>query len=398
MLNAIQKKKVVLAYSGGLDTTVIAHWLIAQGFSVIGFLADLGQQVEDLDVIRERAKKTGLTKFIAKDLKKEFFYDFVLPFLHSAARYENYYLLGTSVARPLIAKGQIETAKKEHAEFLSHGATGKGNDQVRFELTYQALAPQLGKIIPWREPAFYKVLGGRKEMLEYAKKHRLPVKASKSKPWSSDENMLHISYEAGVLEDPWRTPPEDMYELTVSPEKAPNKMTVISIDLRKGVPVALNGRKMDPVKIFLKLNDLGGANGIGRVDLVENRFIGMKSRGVYETPGGTVLWHALRAVESLTVPKDETHARDRVGAEYAELTYNGFWYGRRRIALAKQIDRLRQKVTGTARLGLYKGNVILLGRKAPRTLYDTAAVTFEKDGVYRPSAATQFIRRQWRKL
>ena len=394
----MQSKKIVLAYSGGLDTTVIAHFLIQRGFKVIGFLANLGQKVEDLDVIRERAKKTGLTKFVAQNLEKEFLHDFILPTFWAAAKYENYYLLGTSVARPLIAKAQVALAKKEKAEFLSHGATGKGNDQVRFELTYHALAPKLQKWIPWREPSFYKILGGRKEMLDYARKNKLPVKASKSKPWSSDENLLHISYEAGILEDPNRVPPEEMFELTVSPQKAPNKVQKIELEFSHGVPVKLNGRKMGALQIFKKLNELGGKNGIGRVDLVENRFIGMKSRGVYETPGGTILFDALRAVESLTVPKDELHARDRISAEYAELVYNGFWYSRRRTALAKQVEKLRQKVTGKVRLGLYKGNVQVLGREAAKTLYDEKIVTFETDGIYEPAKATRFIRANFKKL
>jgi argininosuccinate synthase len=391
-------KKIVLAYSGGLDTTVIAHFLIQKGFEVIGFLADLGQGVENLDEIREKAKKTGLTKFIARDLQKEFLMDFVLPTQWAAAKYENYYLLGTSVARPLIAKAQVEIAKKEKAEFLSHGSTGKGNDQVRFELTYHALAPKLQTWIPWREPSFYKILGGRKEMLDYAKKFDLPVKATKSKPWSSDENLLHISYEAGILENPNRTPPENMFELTTSPQKAPDKTTKIEIEFREGIPTKLNGKKMSALAIFKKLNFLGGANGIGRVDLVENRFIGMKSRGVYETPGGTVLFDALRAVESLTIPKDELHARDRISAEYAELVYNGFWYSRRRKVLAVQVDKLRKKVTGKVTLGLYKGNVIILGREAAKTLYDEKIVTFETDGIYEPAKATRFIRENFRKL
>ncbi len=391
-------KKIVLAYSGGLDTTVIAHFLIQRGFEVIGFLADLGQGVENLDEIREKAKKTGLTKFIARDLQKEFLMDFVLPTQWAAAKYENYYLLGTSVARPLIAKAQVEIAKKEKAEFLSHGSTGKGNDQVRFELTYHALAPKLQTWIPWREPSFYKILGGRKEMLDYAKKFDLPVKATKSKPWSSDENLLHISYEAGILENPNRTPPENMFELTTSPQKAPDKTTKIEIEFREGIPTKLNGKKMSALAIFKKLNFLGGANGIGRVDLVENRFIGMKSRGVYETPGGTVLFDALRAVESLTIPKDELHARDRISAEYAELVYNGFWYSRRRKVLAVQVDKLRKKVTGKVTLGLYKGNVIILGREAAKTLYDEKIVTFETDGIYEPAKATRFIRENFRKL
>ncbi|MCF7845691.1 MAG: argininosuccinate synthase [Candidatus Peribacteraceae bacterium] len=394
----MQSKKIVLAYSGGLDTTVIAHFLIQRGFEVIGFMADLGQKVEDLSLIRERAKKTGLKKFVALNLQKEFLYDFILPIQWAAAKYENYYLLGTSVARPLIAKAQVDLAKREGAEFLSHGATGKGNDQVRFELTYHALAPKLQTWIPWREPSFYKILGGRNLMLDYAKQYGLPVKASKSKPWSSDENLLHISYEAGILENPNHVPPEAMFELTVSPEKAPNKTTKIELEFVKGVPVKLDGKKMDALAIFKKLNELGGKNGIGRVDLVENRFIGMKSRGVYETPGGTILFDALRAVESLTVPKDELHARDRISAEYSELVYNGFWYSRRREALAKMVDKLRQKVTGKVRLGLYKGNVTILGREAAKTLYDEKIVTFEKDGIYEPAKATKFIRANFKKL
>ncbi len=391
-------KKIVLAYSGGLDTTVIAHFLIQNGFEVIGFLADLGQKVEDLSVIRERAKKTGITKFVAQNLQKEFLMDFILPLQWAAAKYENYYLLGTSVARPLIAKAQVEVAKKEGAQFLSHGATGKGNDQVRFELTYHALAPKLKTYIPWREKAFYKVLGGRQEMIAYAQKNNLPIKASKSKPWSSDENMLHISYEAGILENPNRVPPAEMFELTVSPEKAPDKTTQLELEFAKGIPTKLNGKKMDALAIFQKLNELGGQNGIGRVDLVENRFIGMKSRGVYETPGGTILFTALRAVESLTIPKDELHARDRISAEYAELVYNGFWFSRRRQALAKQVDKLRQKVTGKVKLGLYKGNVTILGREAAKTLYDEKIVTFETDGIYEPEKATRFIRANFKNL
>ena len=391
-------KKIILAYSGGLDTTVIAHFLISQGFEVTGFLADLGQKVEDLKIIRERAKKTGLKKFIAKNLQKEFLMDFILPVQWAAAKYENYYLLGTSVARPLIAKAQVEIAQKEKAQFLSHGATGKGNDQVRFELTYHALAPKLKAWIPWREKSFYATLGGRKEMLEYAQKHHLPVKASKSKPWSSDENMLHISYEAGILENPDSSPPESMFELTVSPQRAPDKVTKIEIEFLHGIPVKLNGKKMSPVTLFLELNKLGGANGIGRIDLVENRFIGMKSRGVYETPGGTILFDALRSVESLTIPKNELHARDQIAPEYAELVYNGFWYSKRRKQLAAQIEKLRQKITGNVKLGLYKGNIIILGRKSPRTLYDEKIVTFETDGIYEPQKATRFVRNQFGKL
>jgi argininosuccinate synthase len=391
-------KKIVLAYSGGLDTTVIAHFLVQRGFEVIGFLADLGQAVEDLNIIRERAQKTGIKKFVAKNLQQDFFANFVLPTLWSAARYENYYLLGTAVSRPLIAKVQVEVAKKEQAEFLSHGSTGKGNDQIRFELTWRALARDLKKWIPWREPSFYEKFGGRREMIAYAKKFNLPVKATVDKPWSSDENLLHISYEAGILEDPNSAPPEKMFEFSMSPKAAPDRVEKIELEFSRGVPVKLNGEKMLPLTIFKKLNELGGKNGIGRVDLVENRFIGMKSRGVYETPGGTILWQALRAVESLTLSAKEAHTRDRMAPEFAELVYNGFWFSRRAQKLIADLKKLAIKITGKISLGLYKGNVLILGRVAKKSLYSEKVVTFEKQGIYRPKEATKFITRQFKKL
>lgn len=391
-------KKIVLAFSGGLDTTVIAHFLIQRGFTVIGFLANLGQTIEDLTVIQQNAQKIGLTKLVAQDLQQEFLHDFVLPGLTSAARYENYYLLGTALARPLIAQAQVKLARKLGAEFLAHGATGKGNDQIRFELTWHALNPSVKKWIPWREPDFYQKFGGRREMLAYARKFKLPVKASKSKPWSSDENLLHISFEAGVLEDLTRIPPTTMFELTKDPLKAPNKVTKIKLDFECGLPSKLNGKKLPTLTIFKQLNRLGGLNAIGRVDLVENRFLGLKSRGIYETPGGTILWHALRLLESLTIPAQEIHARDRSAPEFAELIYNGFWFSKRAQTLLKQIKKLQQKITGAVELGLYKGNVIPLKRSAPNSLYDAVQTTFESDGIYRPTQATKFIQRQLKNL
>lgn len=391
-------KKIVLAYSGGLDTTVIAHFLIQRGFQVIGFLADLGQPVEDLKLLQTRARQTGLTKCVVQNLQKEFLQEFVLPGLTAAARYENYYLLGTALARPLIAKAQVNLAKKLQAGFLAHGATGKGNDQIRFELAWHALAPKLQKWIPWREPEFYRKFGGRREMLAYAKKFNLPVKASKNQPWSSDENLLHISFEAGVLEDPAKAPPAKMFALTVDPLAAPNRVTKIQLEFARGVPVRLNQKKLPALKIFQKLNQLGGQNAIGRIDLVENRFLGLKSRGVYETPGGTILWHALRALESLTLPAASMHARDRQAPEFAELVYNGFWFSRRLQEMLKEIQKIQQKITGEVTLGLYKGNVLLDQRKAPKSLYDPAQTTFESNGIYNPTKATKFIQQQCLKL
>jgi argininosuccinate synthase len=358
-------KKVVLAYSGGLDTSVIVRWLIEEyGCEVVCFAADLGQ-AEELDHLNEKAIDTGASKIYIEDLKEEFTRDFVFPMMRANAVYEGSYLLGTSIARPLISKEQIRIANKENADAVSHGATGKGNDQVRFELAYYALNPGIKVIAPWRDWD----LNSRESLIAYAKKHNIPVPVTKTKPYSSDRNLLHISFEGGVLEDPWAEAPEDMYVLSVSPEKAPNKPTYIEIDYEAGNAVAVNGEKMSPATLLTELNRLGGENGIGRVDLVENRYVGMKSRGVYETPGGTILHKAHRAVESLTI-----------------------WYAPERELLQKTIDDSQANVTGTARLKLYKGNCDVVGRKAEKSLFNEAFATFEADSVYNQKDAEGFIK------
>ncbi len=381
-------KKVVLAYSGGLDTSVIVRWIIeTYKCEVICFAADLGQG-EELKPLHKKAKAAGALKLVVKDLKEVFVKDYVFPMLRANAVYEGTYLLGTSIARPLIAKEQAAVAKKEKAEAVSHGATGKGNDQVRFELTYAALYPKLKCIAPWREWD----LNSRESLIAYARKWKIPVPVTKKKPWSMDRNLLHLSFEGGVLEDPWAAPPDDMFELTVSPKKAPDKETVITIDYRKGDPVAVNGKKMSPAKLLAHLNKLAGKNGIGRVDLVENRYVGMKARGVYETPGGTVLHVAHRAVESLTLDREVLHIRDSLISKYSELVYNGYWFSPEREALQALIDEAQKPVTGTVRLSLYKGNITVLGRKSKNSLFDKRFATFEADDVYDQSDAEGFIR------
>lgn len=383
-------KKVVLAYSGGLDTSVIIKWLIeTYKCKVIAFAADLGQK-EELDGLREKAINTGASKIYIEDLREEFVRDFVFPALRANAIYEGTYLLGTSLARPLIAKKQIEIAAKEKADAVSHGATGKGNDQVRFELTYMALNPAIRIIAAWKDENWY--FNSRKSMMDYCRKHNIPVSITKEKPYSSDRNLLHISHEGGILEEPWNEPPEDMFVLTVAPEKAPNKPTYVEIEFRKGNPVAVDGVKMTPARLLDHLNMIAGENGIGRVDMVENRFVGMKSRGVYETPGGTVLWAAHRAVETLTMDREVMLMRDSLIPKYAQLVYNGFWYSPEMRVLQSFIDETQQAVTGVARLKLYKGNCIVVGRKSPYSLYSEALATFEKDRVYDQKDATGFIR------
>ena len=380
--------KVVLAYSGGLDTSVIVRWLIEEyGCEVICFAADLGQG-EELDPLNKKAIETGASKIYIEDLKEEFARDFVFPMLRANAVYEGHYLLGTSIARPLISKEQIRIAQKEGADAVSHGATGKGNDQVRFELAYYALQPDIKVIAPWRDWD----LNSRESLIAYAKKHGIPVPVTKSKPWSSDRNLLHISFEGGVLEDPWAEAPEDMFVLSVSPEKAPDKPTYIEIDYEAGNAVAINGERMSPAGIMVELNRLGGENGIGRVDLVESRFVGMKSRGVYETPGGTILHEAHRAVESLTMDREVMHIRDSLIPKYAELVYNGYWYAPERELLQKLIDESQQTVNGTARLKLYKGNCAVVGRKAEKSLFSEEFATFEADSVYNQKDAEGFIK------
>ncbi len=381
-------KKVVLAYSGGLDTSVIIKWLIEHyGCEVIAFAADLGQG-EELAPLREKAIKTGASKIYIEDLKEEFVRDFVFPMLRANAVYEGSYLLGTSIARPLIAKQQIEIAAKEKADAVSHGATGKGNDQVRFELTYYSLQPGIRVIAPWREWDFK----SRSDLIAYAQKNGIPVPVTQAKPYSSDRNLLHISFEGGILEDPWSEPPADMFLLSKSPEAAPDKATVLEIEYEKGNPVAIDGQKFSPAKLLEKLNQIAGENGVGRVDLVENRYVGMKSRGVYETPGGTVLHLAHRAIESITLDREVLRIRDSLIPQYASQIYNGFWYAPERELLQKLIDEAQIQVSGVARLKLYKGNVTVLGRKSKQSLFSEDFATFEKDTVYNQKDAEGFIK------
>jgi argininosuccinate synthase len=386
-----QIKKVVLAYSGGLDTSVIVRWLVeTYGCEVICFAADVGQK-EELDGLKKKAIKTGASKIYIDDLTDEFARDFVFPALRANAIYEGTYLLGTSLARPLIAKRQIEIARIEKADAVCHGATGKGNDQVRFELTYLALEPHIRIIAAWKDENW--TFDSRKSMLDYAEKHKIPVPlVTRAKPYSSDRNLLHISHEGGILEDPWAEPPEDMFVLSVSPEKAPDKATYVEIAFVQGNPVAVNGKAMSPAKLMDFMNKIAGINGIGRVDMVENRFVGMKSRGVYETPGGTVLWAAHRAVESITMDREVMLLRDSLIPKYAQLVYNGFWYSPEMKALQGLVDATQETVTGTARMKLYKGNAIVVGRKSPHSLYSEDFATFEKDEVYDQKDATGFIK------
>ena len=387
---ADEVKKVVLAYSGGLDTSVILKWLIeTYKCEVIAFAADIGQE-EELAGLREKAQKTGAGKVYIDNLQEEFVSDFVFPALRANAIYEGTYLMGTSLARPLIAKRQIEIALAEGADAVSHGSTGKGNDQVRFELTYMALNPAIKIIAAWRDPNW--LFDSRGSMIDYARKHGIPVAITKEKPYSSDRNLLHISHEGGILEDPWMEPHEDMFVLTTAPERAPDLAAYVEIDFQKGNPVAINGVKMSPANLLRSMNKMAGANGIGRVDMVENRFVGMKSRGVYETPGGTVLWAAHRAVESITMDREVMLMRDSLIPKYAQLVYSGFWYSPEMKVLQKFIDETQENVTGTARLKLYKGNCIVVGRKSPNSLYSEEFVTFEKDRVYDQKDATGFIR------
>ncbi|MCC5838946.1 MAG: argininosuccinate synthase [Opitutales bacterium] len=395
--------KIVLAYSGGLDTSVLVNWLKQHfGAEIITFAANIGQE-EELDGLAEKAKKTGASAHYTVDLTDEFASEFINPMMRANAVYEGQYYLGTSIARPLIAKAQIAIARAEGADALAHGATGKGNDQVRFELTYAALAPDLKVISPWRMEVFRKAFPGRKEMIDYCQREGVPVEASAKKPYSMDRNLLHISYEAGILEDPWFDPtaPEnrDMFKLTVDPTEAPNEPEYIELDFANGDCVALNGEKLAPAPLLKKLNKLAGKHGIGRVDLVENRFVGMKSRGVYETPGGTLLLHGRKQVETLTLDRDLEHLRDSLIPKYAELVYNGFWYAPEREALQAFFDKSQESVTGTVRLKLYKGNVITVGRKSPLSLYEEDVASMEGvQSAYNPDDASGFIRLQGLRL
>lgn len=383
-------KKVVLAYSGGLDTSVILRWLEdVYGCEVVTFTADLGQG-EELGPAKEKAEQMGVKEIFIEDLRDEFVRDYVYPMFRANAVYEGVYLLGTSIARPLIAKRQIEIAHEVGADAVAHGATGKGNDQLRFELGYYALDPDIKVIAPWREWD----LNSREKLIEYAETHKISVPLDKrgEAPYSTDANLLHISYEGKVLEDPWAEPDEDMFTRSVSPQAAPDAPTVVEITFKGGDPVAVDGKKLGPADLLARLNDLGGANGIGRADIVENRYVGMKSRGVYETPCGTILLDAHRAMESLTLDRGAAHLKDELMPRYAELVYNGFWFSPEREMLQGLIDDTQAAVNGTVRLKLYKGGVHVVGRKSPNSLYSSAHATFEADQVYDQSDAEGFIK------
>ena len=384
----MEVKKIVLAYSGGLDTSVILKWLKEEyGCPIIAYSADIGQE-EDWEAVKKKGLATGAEKVIVSDLKKDFVENFIFPMFRANAIYEGSYLLGTSIARPLIAREQVRIAQQEGADAVSHGATGKGNDQVRFELAYIGLNPKLKIIAPWR----IWDLNSRQKLVEYAKAKGIPVPVTKEKPYSSDENLLHISFEGGILENPWNEPDPAMFKLTVAPEKAPETPTYIELDFKNGDPVALNGAAMEPLALFSQLNKIGGENGIGRLDMVENRYVGMKSRGVYETPGGTILRAAHRDLETITLDREVLRIRDSLVARYAELIYNGFWFSPERELLQTTMDASQKTVNGTVRLKLYKGNCTPVGRKSDQSLYQESFATFEEDQVYDQADATGFIR------
>jgi argininosuccinate synthase len=384
----LRVKKIVLAYSGGLDTSVILKWLIEKyQCPVVAFCADLGQE-EDWEEIKKKGQSLGAEKIIIQDLKHEFVKEYCFFAIKAGARYEDWYLMGTSLARPLIAKAQVEIALREGADALAHGATGKGNDQVRFELTYAALASHLKVIAPWREWEFK----GRSDLIAYAKEKGIPVPVTPEKPYSIDANLFHISYEGGILEDPWQEPPEDMFILTNSLEKAPDKPEYLEIDFDRGEPVAINGEALSPVELFKRLNATCGLHGIGRVDLVENRYVGIKSRGVYETPGGTILHIAHRALEQITLDREVMRLKDTFMPKIAELIYYGYWFSPEFQALKKLIEETQERVTGTVKLKLYKGNVIVCGRKSPFSLYKKELASFEEAGGYSHRDAEGFIR------
>jgi argininosuccinate synthase len=389
--------KIVLAYSGGLDTSVILRWLKENyEAEIIAFCADIGQE-EELDGLEAKALRTGATKCVVEDLRQEFARDFIFPMMQAGAIYEGQYFLGTSIARPLIAKRMVEIARAEKADAIAHGATGKGNDQVRFELTAAALAPELEVIAPWREESFREQFPGRAEMIAYAAAEKIPVEASAAKPYSMDRNLLHISFESGMLEDPWFDASSEaargMYKLSVAPEDAPDTAEYLELEFRDGNCIGVNGEALSPLEVMQKLNKLGGKHGIGRVDLVENRFVGMKSRGVYETPGGALLHFAHRQMESLTMDREVMHLRDSLIPKYSTLVYNGFWFAPERSALQALITESQRGVTGIVRLKLYKGNIIAAGRKSPKSLYDPQVATMEGGGqAYNQSDATGFIR------
>ena len=383
----LKVNKVVLAYSGGLDTSIIIPWLKDNyGAEVIAFAADIGQGSE-LKGLEDKAIRTGASKLIVEDLREEFIREFAFPTLRAGAIYERKYLLGTSFARPLIARRQVEIAEQEGAEAVSHGCTGKGNDQVRFELTYKALNPKLRIIAPWREWD----IKSREDEIDYAHDRKVPITATKAKIYSEDRNLWHLSHEGGILENPWTEPEESMYALTVAPERAPDTPQYVEIEFETGTPVSVDGNKIGPVEIVETLNKIGGTHGIGRMDLVENRLVGMKSRGVYETPGGTLLLAAHRELESLTLDKATLHYKDILAGKYAELVYNGQWFTPLRYAMDAFIDTIQIRVSGTVRLKLYRGNVIIAGRKSPYSLYREDLATFAEDSVYNQKEAEGFI-------
>lgn len=381
-------KKIVLAYSGGLDTSVMLRWLKEKyQCEIVCYCADVGQGAE-MEGLEEKAKATGGSKLYIEDLREEFVRDYVWTAVKANAVYEGVYLMGTSLARPVIAKRHIEIARQENADAVAHGATGKGNDQVRFELTYYALQPDIQVIAPWREWEF----AGRTDLIAYAEAHAIPVTATVDKPYSMDRNLMHVSYEGGILEDPWAEPPENIFQMTVSPERARDEAEYIEIGFRQGEPISVNGEHLDPVALLSKLNETGGAHGIGRVDLVENRFVGMKSRGVYETPGVTILQAAHRALESITMDREVMHLRDSLNVKFAENVYYGFWFAPEFELMRKMIDETQTNVTGEVRLKLYRGNVIVVGRRSPHSLYDERIATFEADTVYNQRDAEGFIK------
>ncbi|MFN2510253.1 MAG: argininosuccinate synthase [Pyrinomonadaceae bacterium] len=381
-------RKIVLAYSGGLDTSVMLRWLKEQyGCEVVCYCADVGQG-EEMEGLEAKALATGASKLYVEDLRDEFVREYVWTAIKANAVYEGVYLLGTSLARPVIAKRQIEIARKEKADAVAHGATGKGNDQVRFELTYYALEPDIKVIAPWREWEFK----GRSDLIAYAQEHKIPVTATHAKPYSTDRNLMHVSYEGGILEDPWAEAPENIFQLTKSPENAKGQAEYVEISFDKGEPVAVNGQGMDPVSLLENLNRIGGEHGIGRVDLVENRFVGMKSRGVYETPGVTILLAAHRALESITLDREVMHLRDSLGVKFAESVYYGFWFAPEFELLREMVDATQRKVTGDARLKLYRGNALTVGRRSPYSLYSEKLATFEADSVYNQRDAEGFIK------
>lgn len=380
--------RVVLAYSGGLDTSVILAWLREEyDAEVIAYTADIGQG-EEVEEAREKGLATGASEAVVDDLREEFVRDAVFPAIRAGAVYEGEYLLGTSLARPIISKGLVRVAREFEADTISHGATGKGNDQIRFELAVAALAPDLKVVAPWRE---WK-LGGRSDLIDYARARGIEVPVTKAAPYSIDANLLHVSFEGGVLEDPWEAPPDDMYRLSVNPIHAPDEPEEVLIGLEGGTPVSINGETFGPASLLAEANRVAGTHGVGRVDMVENRFIGIKSRGVYETPGGTLLHLARRAVESITLDREMLHFRDDLIPRYATMVYNGFWFSPERVALQKTMDTIQEDVTGEARIVLYKGSARVTGRRSPKSLYDERAATFEADDSYLQSDAEGFIR------